>query len=152
MQALSRSGRRPRVLPGDLDLLVVGAPTHAFSLSRRSTRADAVRQGAPAERAQLGLREWLGSVRVDPARSPSVVAYDTRIAKVRWLPKAAGPTSVRLAHKRGLRVVDRPMAFVVTDLRGPLVDGEVERAATWGRHLGARCVDQVAATAVTSQD
>ena len=139
-------GSAPTALPGDLDLLVVGAPTHAFSLSRRSTRADAVRQGAPAERAKLGLREWLGSVRFDPARSPVVAAFDTRIAKVRWLPKAAGPTAVRLAHKHGLAVVDRPVAFVVADLQGPLVDGEVERAVAWGRQLGAECVDRVAAS------
>jgi hypothetical protein len=141
-------GTAPAVLPPDLDLLVVGAPTHAFSLSRRSTRADAVRQGAPAERAQLGLREWLGSVRFDPARAVPVVAFDTRIAKVRRLPKAAGPVAVRLAHKHGLRVVDRPVAFVVTDLQGPLVDGEVERAVAWGRQLGADCVNRVAETAV----
>ena len=43
--------------PRDLtfDLLVVGGPTHAFSLSRPSTRQDAVRQGAPAEVAGPGL-------------------------------------------------------------------------------------------------
>ena len=142
-------GSAPAVLPLDLDLLVVGAPTHAFSLSRRSTRADAVRQGAPADRARLGLREWLGSVRFEPAGSPSVVAFDTRIARVRWLPKAAGPTAVRLAHKRGLRVVDRPVAFVVADLQGPLVDGELDRAVAWGRQLGKNCVARAAATSVT---
>ncbi|HEU5454682.1 MAG TPA: flavodoxin domain-containing protein, partial [Nocardioides sp.] len=35
--------------PDDLtesDLVVIGAPTHAFSLSRQSTRDSAVRQGA----------------------------------------------------------------------------------------------------------
>ena len=32
----------------EADLLVVGAPTHAFSLSRPGTREEAVRQGAPA--------------------------------------------------------------------------------------------------------
>src|SRR4051794_1781497 len=41
------------------DLLVVGAPTHAFSLSRPRTRQDAVRQGARPGAADAGLREWL---------------------------------------------------------------------------------------------
>ena len=33
-------------LPPDLDLLVVGAPTHAFGLSRASTREDATARTA----------------------------------------------------------------------------------------------------------
>jgi hypothetical protein len=134
-------GSAPPALAADLDLLVVGAPTHAFSLSRRSTREDAVRQGASPERALRGLREWLGSVRFDPGTAPRVAAFDTRMGKVRWLPKAAGPAAVRLARKRGLRDVDKPVAFVVADVQGPLLDGESERAVALGRVLGARCVD-----------
>lgn len=45
-----------QVRPDDLrncDLLVVGAPTHAFSLSRESTRQEAVRQGAHPSHADL---------------------------------------------------------------------------------------------------
>lgn len=33
--------------PLDADLLVIGAPTHAFSLSRPSTRSDAVHRARP---------------------------------------------------------------------------------------------------------
>ena len=40
----------PAAVTDSVDLMVVGGPTHAFSLSRASTRADAVRQGAPADR------------------------------------------------------------------------------------------------------
>ena len=43
----------------EVDLLVVGAPRHAFSLSRPGTREEAVRQGAPAEHARTGIPEWL---------------------------------------------------------------------------------------------
>ena len=145
---LSEVGSAPTSLPDDLELLVVGAPTHAFSLSRRSTRADAVRQGAPAERERVGLREWLGAVRFDAARPPTISVFDTRIAKVRWLPKAAGPTAVRLAFKHGLRTVDSPVAFIVAGLQGPIVDGELERAAAWGRQLGTACVVRTAGMAV----
>ena len=52
---------RPEDFAG-CDLIVLGAPTHAFTLSRPSTRADAVRQGAHESRAALGLREWLVSL------------------------------------------------------------------------------------------
>lgn len=52
----------PRLADVEADLLVVGAPTHAFSLSRPGTRQDAVRQGAPAEHARTGIREWLAAL------------------------------------------------------------------------------------------
>jgi hypothetical protein len=144
-------GSAPGELAEGLDLLVVGAPTHAFSLSRPGTRADAVRKGAAAERAQLGLREWLESVRFDPEHRPLLVAFDTRVTKVRWLPKAAGPTAVRLGHKRGLPTVGKPVGFLVDDIAGPLVEGEVERAVAWGRGLGVESIDRHAAARLSRQ-
>jgi hypothetical protein len=52
---------RPGVMPrDDVDLVVVGGPTHAFGLTRRSTRVSAGQQGADEVAAQgTGLREWL---------------------------------------------------------------------------------------------
>ena len=138
-------GAAPAVLREGLDLLVVGAPTHAFSLSRPSTRADAVRQGARAERTSRGLREWLDALQYDAARAPVLAAFDTRVTKVRWLPKAAGPTAARLARKRGLSTIEKPVGFLVDGLQGPLVDGELERAVAWGRRLGTACIDREAA-------
>ena len=126
----------PVDLSAGLDLLVLGAPTHAFSLSRPSTRADAVRQGAAPERAARGMREWLSVVLLqDPRHSPVTAVFDTRVSKVRRLPAAAGPRAARLARRRGLAVPGRPQAFVVADVCGPLVDGEIERAAAWGHSL-----------------
>jgi len=140
-------GSAPAELSSDLDLLVVGAPTHAFSLSRPSTRADAVRQGAAAERARLGLREWLEEVWFDPHRPPVLVAFDTRVTKVRWLPTSAAPSAVHLARRRGLISVGNPSGFLVDDVRGPLANGELERAVAWGRRLGVEGVDRLAVTA-----
>ena len=123
----------PAVLPDTYDLLVVGAPTHAFSLSRPATRADAVRQGAPAERGSTGLREWLASVEChDDLR---LAVFDTRISKVRRLPMAAGPRAAKLGRHRGLTLAAKPAAFLVGDVQGPLLAGELDRAAAWGRKL-----------------
>jgi hypothetical protein len=119
----------------ELDLVVLGAPTHGFSLSRPSTRADAVRQGASAARADTGLREWLATLPHATDTSPVVAVFDTRASKVRRLPMAAGRTISKLAARRGFRVVGRPEGFLVEDVGGPLCDGEVERAAAWGRKL-----------------
>ena len=127
----------PADLPPSVDLLVVGAPTHAFSLSRPSTRADAVRQGADATRAAIGLREWLESTHPTKDQPVHVAVYDTRASKVRRLPAAAGPSAARLAKRRRFASVDRPVAFLVKDVQGPLIDGELDRASSWGRSLAA---------------
>jgi hypothetical protein len=125
----------PADLPPSVDLVVVGAPTHAFSLSRPKTRSEAVRQGADETKAAIGLREWLETVR-PPADHPVHVAdYDTRATQVRRLPAAAGPSAARLARRRRFARVDRPVAFLVADMQGPLVDGEIDRATSWGRSL-----------------
>jgi hypothetical protein len=128
----------PVDLPPTVGLIVIGAPTHAFSLSSPHTRAEAVRQGAPIEKAAYGLRDWLSAVLPqDPRHAPVVAVFDTRATKVRRLPAAAGPRAARLAKRRGLRVVIGPEAFLVADTRGPLVDGELARATAWGRRLAA---------------
>lgn len=123
------------VSPMDVDLLVIGAPTHAFSISRSATREDAVRQGASPARAAGGVREWLATLPTEQhGQGPAVAAFDTRIAKARRLPAAAGRIS-RAARRAGLRIVVRPEGFLVEDTKGPLRDGETERAAQWGRTL-----------------
>ena len=63
----------PASLSPDLDLLVVGGPTHGFSMSRASTRADAVRQGAPLSARLSGCVSGSGtsiSTRPGCRRSP----------------------------------------------------------------------------------
>ena len=47
-------GEAPVPLPGEVYLLFVGGPTHAFSMSRASTRHDAEGKGAPAGHAERG--------------------------------------------------------------------------------------------------
>ena len=130
-------GEAPSV-DGGVDLLVVGAPTHAFSLSRPRTRADAVRQGAPAVKADHGLREWLTSC--GGSRETDVVArlavFDTRVTQVRHLPKAAGRKAARLGERQGYLLIAKPASFLVEDVKGPLLEGELDRAVAWGRHLG----------------
>ena len=125
----------PPVITDFVDLLVVGGPTHAFSLSRSSTRADAVRQGAPAERAVTGLREWLEHLPKGP-HSELVASFDTRVDKVRRLPGSAAKKAAKLAHGLGYALAGHE-SFYVSDTAGPLLPGEVDRARDWGRSLGS---------------
>jgi Flavodoxin len=119
------------------DLLVVGAPTHAFSLSRPSTRADAVRQGGRPEAAEVGLREWITGIGDEGGRHRPAAAFDTRVTKVRHLPKAASTRAAHLLARRSFELVERPAPFFVADLKGPLLDGELDRARAWGRRLAS---------------
>lgn len=124
--------------PGDavFDLLVLGAPTHAFSLSRPSTRQDAVRQGASPELASTGVREWIGAMGSrEESRGRAAAAFDTRVTKVRSLPKAASTRASHLLARRGYHLVSRPTPFLVHDVKGPLVAGELEHAVTWAREV-----------------
>jgi hypothetical protein len=114
---------------------VAGGPTHAFSMSRPSTRADAVKQGAAAERAKEGLREWLAAQPTGP-HAAVVATFDTRVDKVRRLPGSAARRASRVARSRGFRTVGTN-SFYVVDTSGPLVDGELQRARGWGRQLAA---------------
>jgi len=132
-------GAAPAELPAALDLLVVGAPTHAFGLSRASTRADAVRQGAAPSHQAVGVREWLATLRVPAGTTTSVGVFDTHASKVRWLPQAASSTITKLARRHGLRPTGRHLGLVVNDVKGPLADGERERAVDYGRQLALRC-------------
>jgi hypothetical protein len=65
-------GSAPAAVPGGVDLLVVGAPTHAFGMSRPATRQSAAQQ-APAGLVSKGhgLREWLTALSIG---APDVVA------------------------------------------------------------------------------
>jgi hypothetical protein len=137
-------GEVSAIEPGSLpacDLIVVGAPTHAFSLSRPATRADAVRQGAPAGPGTTGLREWIGLLpdvpRGDrrPGRAPRVAVFDTRASKVRRVPASASRRAATMLRHKGYRLVGTPTGFLVEDVSGPLVPGEIDRARAWGRAL-----------------
>ena len=81
----------------DVDLIVVGGPTHAFSMTRASTRQDARSQGAD-HGGETGLREWLDGL---PSGEPAqhVATFDTRVEKMRHLPGSAAKSAARVVHR-----------------------------------------------------
>lgn len=142
-------GAAPSALPVDLDLLVVGGPTHAFSLSRPQTRREARSQGASFGQELEGLREWLGSVQVH--RVPALATFDTRVGKVRHLPGSAAKKAAKLARERGLgRALDQ-RSFWVVDTPGPLQTGELARARQWGASLADRVAAATGAEAIRGE-
>lgn len=123
----------PARLPADVDLLVVGGPTHAFSMSRASTRRDAVGKGATTDHVERGIREWLDDV---VATGPvDVATFDTRVGSVRHLPGSAARAAGRNVRRHHLGHLVDTASFYVEDMAGPLSDGELDRARAWGASL-----------------
>ncbi|MCF4119916.1 flavodoxin family protein [Antribacter sp. KLBMP9083] len=119
-------------------LVVVGGPTHAFSMSRPQTRDDAEKRGAPHE--GTGIREWIGTLPADGGGR--YATFDTRINGVRHLPGSAARAAERALRRRGLRTVGSAESFYVADTEGPLLPDEEARARAWGEHL-AEAVEEM---------
>lgn len=124
----------PDMLP-EADLLVAGGPTHAFGMTRPATRADAVQRATgDVSRRTRGLREWVESMpRTADARLAAT--FDTRVTKVKPLPGSAARGAAKVLRRAGYRLLTAPASFYVGDVEGPLDEGELERARTWGRAL-----------------
>ena len=127
------------VLEG-VDLLVVGGPTHAHSMSRPSTRKNtpnyvnkpgseiALESGADTAR---GVREWLGSLE---HLEVSAAAFDTRFNGPAAFTGRASRAIARKLSGLGFVLVVPPESFLV-DKKGHLVAGETDRARAWGARL-----------------
>lgn len=126
----------PPAVPSDVDLLVVGGPTHAFSLPRPSTRRDAIAKGAPDGPTDRGVREWLATAAASDL--VEVATFDTRVGSVRHLPGSAAKAAGRDARRHHLGRVVATRSFYVADMAGPLLEGELQRALAWGRELALR--------------
>ena len=137
---VTQAADAPVPVPDEVQLLVVGGPTHAFSLPRVSTRRDAIAKGASANPAEIGVREWLA--RLAPSGHLDVATFDTRVGSVRHLPGSAARAIAKGVRRHDLGRLVGTESFYVEDMAGPLLQGEVERARAWGRSLAARRADR----------
>ena len=121
----------PGALPSDLDLLVLGAPTHNRGLPTVATRSKA-RAQAGSGATSPGISEWLGDAEVPAALS--VAAFDTVISKG-WLSGSAAKAIAKTLQRRQGRRTVSVRSFVVTANKGPLATGQETDAHSWGREL-----------------
>lgn len=126
--------------PLELDGVIVGAPTHVHGLSTPASRAEA-RASAKSSRpgvelaasAQVnGVREWLHD---SPPDVEFFAAFDTRVDEPRIFAGSAADTIDDALSARGIRRLAKAESFLV-DGENHLVEGELERALSWGRQLG----------------
>jgi hypothetical protein len=151
--------RIPAELP-EVDLVVIGGPTHVFGLPADWTRRAWVRGMLRRTRtngrvvqlepgaAGPGLREWFeelpptgdphdcldGAHPIEEGRRAAV--FDTRLDR-----PFAGGAARGIAQRlrlQGYQLMARPEGFLVEARPGPLLAGEQDRAANWGGLLVAR--------------
>lgn len=120
----------------EVDLLVVGAPTHVHGLSSRMSRKGALeQQGRRDGDVGIGVRGWLEHL--PPIELPRMAVFDTRAHKSEFLVGSAAQGIARRLRRRGCTLAAEPESFFVEGTPGPLEDGELERADVWGRQLAS---------------
>jgi len=100
-----------------IDLLIVGSPTHG---------------GRPTPATQ----EFLDRISEADLKNIKVAAFDTRFS-TKWVGifgYAAGKIADSLKTKGGALILS-PEGFFVKGKKGPLKEGELERAASWAKGI-----------------
>lgn len=100
-----------------ITLLVVGVPT----------------QGG---RATSAIRDFLDRVLKPEVKGMNVASFDTRVSTkvAKIFGYAAGKIASSL-KKKGANLIADPEGFFVEGTKGPLKQGELERAASWAKRL-----------------
>jgi hypothetical protein len=129
-RALSTAEATAEAIAG-ADLLVAGAPLHAFGLPTEQGRASAAKDKnpPPADLSHPPVRSWLKTL---PSAQGHVAAFETRF---RFSPGSAAKPILRRLQRVGYHPIAKGERFIVTGTRGPLQDGELERARQWGAEL-----------------
>jgi flavodoxin len=102
---------------GSYDLLIIGSPT----------------QGG---RHTVATKAFLGKIPADVLKNKRVASFDTRLKTV--LVKMFGWAANRIADAlkdKGGNLLAPGEGFFVKATKGPLVDGELERAAAWAKAI-----------------
>ena len=137
----------PTAIEPDVDLLVVGGPTHVHGMTTRFTRAQAVKQATRHVVSEdTGVREWLDDIRAI-GKSTVARAFDTRFKGAAILTGSAANGFARKLRAVGFRVVTPTASFFIAT-KAPqddaLLAGEIERARAWGSEVATQLTPRVA--------
>ena len=100
-----------------IDLFIVGSPTHG---------------GRPTP----AIKEFLRKMPANALKNVSVTSFDTRVTNI--LARAFGYAAGRIADSlkdKGGRLAAVPEGFIVEGTKGPVKEGELERAADWAKGI-----------------
>jgi flavodoxin len=116
-----------------LELLIIGSPTQRF-------------------RPIPGISNMLDGIPKDSLTGVRVGAFDTRLTVdeinktpvLAFFVKLSGDSAYAAKHianqlkKKGGQLIAPPEGFFVEGMKGPLVQGELERAVDWAKQIGAK--------------
>jgi flavodoxin len=103
-------------LPPGIDAMIVGGPTYAHGV-------------------EASMQAFLDRLPAGSLAGVAAAAFDTRLNWPKFLSGAASAGIAERLQDKGARMIAEPESFLVDDRDGPLLAGEEERAAAWGRHL-----------------
>jgi flavodoxin len=103
-----------------VDLLIVGSPTHGGWFTE-------------------AIKDWLDQLPATALQGTHAAVFDTRTPPtlVSRIFGFAAPRIARSLEKKGATLVGEPGGFLVEGIKGPLVEGELERAAGWAQEVAA---------------
>jgi flavodoxin I len=97
--------------------------------------------GSPTQGGRMtpAIKTFLDSLTPNDLKDKRFATFDTRaksfIVKLfGW----AGPKMQTIIISKNGNPIAPPMGFFVTGTKGPLVEGELERAAAWGKRIATR--------------
>jgi flavodoxin len=115
----------PTVLPGQLDLVVVGGPTEGHRMTQAVTQLfDRMAEGA--------------------LEGVAAAAFDTRVRWPLFLSGSAGKGIVKKLELAGAQVLGPAVCFFVGGTPPVLEPGELEQAAVWAGSLAAKLEAKIA--------
>lgn len=106
---------------GPVDLLFIGGPTQAHSMTAR-------------------MRQFVDALRAKPANGTAVAIFDTRLRMPAVISGSAAKTIARKLRSGDMRIFTAPESFFVEGSPPGLEDGEMERAGDWAKGIADRLV------------
>jgi flavodoxin I len=96
--------------------------------------------GSPTQggRQTPGIKAFVDELPVDALKDKRFAAFDTRFKNI--MAKIFGYAAPRIESAikaKGGNTTAQPQGFFVKGTKGPLLDGELERAATWAKAIAA---------------
>jgi flavodoxin len=116
--SVHRAGEGSAAKMEAIDLLIVGSPTHGGWFTE-------------------AIKDWLDQVPTTVLQAARAAAFDTRTPPtiLSRIFGFAAPRIARSLEKKGAALVGEPGGFIVKGIKGPLKEGEAQRAAAWARNL-----------------
>jgi flavodoxin I len=101
---------------------------------------DMVLVGSPTQGGRMlkTMQEWLDKLPEVAIKGKKAAAFDTRIP-AKWV-KLFGYAAGKIADslkKKGVNLIAEPEGFIVKGAKGPLIEGEEERAKKWGEKISS---------------